>query len=65
LNPSVLRWKQRARGAGVEGRESPKPLTAARDGYSLNAAVACRPAEGQKLQRLCSYVARPNIASNA
>ena len=40
---------------------SAKPLTAARDGFSLNAAVACRAQERQKLQRLWRYVARPPL----
>jgi hypothetical protein len=44
------------------GREPPKPFTAARDGFSLNAAVACKAGERRKLERLCRYVARPAIA---
>ena len=39
-----------------------KRLTATRDGFSLNAAVACRAGERKKLERLCRYVARPPLA---
>ena len=51
-------------GAALDGsgREPPKPFTAARDGFSLNAAVACKAGDRQKLERLCRYVARPAIA---
>ena len=49
-------------GANFEGREPVKPLTAARDGFSLNAALACRSEERRKLERLCRYMARPPIA---
>jgi hypothetical protein len=44
------------------GREPLKPFTAARDGFSLNAAVACKAGDRRKLERLCRYVARPAIA---
>ena len=43
-------------------RESAKPLTAARDGFSLNAAVACKDHERDKLEHLCRYVSRGPIA---
>jgi hypothetical protein len=49
-------------GAGFEGRAPVKRLTAERDGFSLNAAVACKADERRKLERLCRYVARPAIA---
>ena len=49
-------------GAGLEGRAPAKRLTAERDGFSLNAAVACGAEERRKLERLCRYVARPAIA---
>ena len=39
-----------------------KRLTATRDGFSLNAAVACRAGERKKLERLCRYVAPPPLA---
>jgi len=39
-----------------------KRLTASRDGFSLNAAVACRAGERKKLQRPCRDVARPLLA---
>jgi hypothetical protein len=37
-------------------------LTATRDGFSLNAAVACRAGKRKKLERLCRYVAHPPLA---
>ncbi len=49
-------------GAALDTVEPAKPLTATRDGFSLNAAVACRAEERRKLERLCRYVARPPIA---
>lgn len=49
-------------GVAREGQAPVKPLTAERDGFSLNAAVACRGDERRKLERLCRYVARPAIA---
>jgi len=42
--------------------ELAKVLTATRDGFSLNASVACRADERKKLERLCRYVARPALA---
>jgi len=38
-----------------------KILTADRDGFSLNAAVACQPWQRDRLERLCRYVTRPAI----
>jgi len=38
------------------------PLTATRDGFSLNASVACGAGERKELERLCRYVARPPLA---
>ena len=38
-----------------------KPFTADRDGFSLNAAVACQPHPRERLERLCRYVTRPAI----
>ena len=38
-----------------------KALTAARDGFSLNAAVSCQPYQRDRLERLCRYVTRPAI----
>ena len=43
-------------------RAPARPFTAGRDGFSLNAAVACKAEERRKLQRLCRYVARPPVA---
>jgi hypothetical protein len=39
-----------------------KPLTTARDGFSLNCAVACEAHERAKLERVCRYMARGPIA---
>lgn len=39
-----------------------KALTAARDGFSLNPAVACEAQQREKLERVCRYVARGPIA---
>ena len=36
-----------------------KPFTAARDGFSINAAVGCEAHDRTKLERVCRYVARP------
>jgi len=38
-----------------------KPLTAVRDGFSLNCAVACEALERAKLERVCRYMARGPI----
>lgn len=38
-----------------------KAMTANRDGFSLNAAVACQPHQRDRLERLCRYVTRPAI----
>ena len=38
-----------------------KVSTADRDGFSLNAAVACQPWQRDRLERLCRYVTRPAI----
>ena len=42
--------------------ESTKPFTVARDGFSLNCAVACEAHERSKLERICRYMGRPPIA---
>ncbi len=39
-----------------------KPFTAARDGFSINAAVGCEAHERSKLERVCRYIARPTFA---
>ncbi len=41
---------------------TPKPFTIDRDGFSLNAAVACQPHQRKRLERLCRYVTRPRSA---
>ena len=48
-----------APGAVATNVESAEPLTTTRDGFSLNAAVACRADERKKLERLCRYVTGP------
>ena len=40
-----------------------KPFTAERDGFSLNASVACEAYQSETLERLCRYIARPPIAN--
>ena len=49
-------------GAALERAQQPKPFTAERGGFSLNAAVACKGGDRRKLERLCRYVVRPAIA---
>ena len=49
-------------GAALETAAQPKPFTAARDGFSLNAAAACKARARRKSERLCRDVARPAIA---
>jgi hypothetical protein len=39
----------------------PKLLTVDRNGFSLNVAVACRPQQRERLERLCRYVTRPAV----
>ncbi len=39
----------------------PKPFTVARDGFSLNAGVACAPHQRDRLERLCRYITRPAL----
>ena len=46
----------------VDDTTSSKPFTAARDGFSINAAVGCEAHERGKLERVCRYMARPPIA---
>ena len=41
---------------------SATPPTVNRDGFSLNASVACRPEERKRLERRCRNVARPPLA---
>lgn len=41
---------------------SPKPLTVDRDGFSLNACVACDARQRARLERVARYVTRPAIA---
>lgn len=45
----------------IKTDKSPKPLTVDRDGFSLNAAVSCKPYQRDRLERLCRYVTRPAI----
>ncbi len=47
----------------VAGDSAPaKLITAARDGFSLNAAVVCEDHQREKLERLCRYVSRAPLA---
>jgi hypothetical protein len=47
---------------GLQRKDTqPKPFTVDRDGFSLNAAVACQPHQRQRLEHLCRYVTRPAI----
>ena len=64
MGPIAGRKTLRLQAAGAVGArvEPAKALTATRDGFSLNAAVACRAGERKKLERLCRYVARPPLA---
>jgi hypothetical protein len=41
--------------------QTDKPFTVNRDGFSLNAAVACRAEQRKKLERLVRYVTRPAL----
>ena len=50
--------------AGEPSGATAKPLTAARDGFSLNCAVACEAHERAKLERVCRYMARGPIAQD-
>jgi Putative transposase len=49
-------------GAIADDVAASKPFTAARDGFSINAAVGCEAHELSKLERVCRYMARPPIA---
>ena len=49
-------------GAMADDVAPSKPFTAARDGFSINAAVGCESHERSKLERVCRYMARPPIA---
>ena len=61
----IAGWKTlRLQFPGVAGNNAglAKSLTATRDGFSLNPAVACRADERKKLERLCRYAARAAVA---
>jgi hypothetical protein len=73
LNEASTRYRV-ALGPGAGGRTltlknlglqrsntQPKPFTVDRDGFSLNAAVACQPHQRKRLERLCRYVTRPAV----
>jgi len=49
-------------GAMPDDTTPSKPFTAARDGFSINAAVGCEARMRSKLERVCRYMARPPIA---
>ena len=44
-----------------KSRLCPEAFTVERDGFSLNAVVACQPHQRERLERLCRYVTRPAI----
>ena len=45
-----------------DGAPPSKPFTAARDGFSLNCAVACESQDRIKLERVIRYMARPPVS---
>lgn len=59
--PDARRCVLQAPGVAVTNVELAKPLTATRNGFSPNAAVACGAAERKKRERLCRYVPQPPI----
>ncbi len=73
LNAASIRYRI-AVGQGAGGRtltlknpvltrtdSTPKPFTANQDGFSLNCAVACKPHQRDRLERLCRYITRPAL----
>ena len=52
----------RSPGAMTDDGAPSKPFTAARDGFSLNCAVACDAHDRSKLERVIRYMARPPIS---
>ena len=73
LNAASIRYRIAA-GQGASGRtltlknpalirtdSTAKPLTANRDGFSLNCAVCCQAHHGDRLERLCRYITRPAL----
>ena len=64
VGPQAGRKTMTLRSASAVARDGKrvKPLTAQRDGFSLNAAVACNMDQREKLERVCRYVARVPIA---
>ncbi len=57
---ATMRLQQPA--ASDDISEQSRPFTVAKDGFSLNCAVACEAHERAKLERICRYMARPPIA---
>ncbi len=47
--------------APVATSSVPKPFTVARDGFSLNVAVACAPHQRDRIERLCRDITRPAL----
>ena len=45
----------------IKTDKSPKPLTVDSYGFSLNAAVSCKPYQRERLERLCRYITRQAI----
>jgi len=64
VGPIAGRKTLRLQGPSAIGTptEVTTPLTATRDGFSLNASVACGAGERKKLERLCRFVARSPLA---
>lgn len=64
VGPQAGRKTMTLRSASAVARDGKrvKALTAQRDGFSLNAAVACNMDQREKLERVCRYVARVPIA---
>jgi hypothetical protein len=64
VGPLAGRKTMTLRSASAVARDdvTVKALSAARDGFSLNAAVACEAHQREKLERVCRYVARGPIA---
>jgi len=48
--------------AAAAASSVPRSFTVARDGFSLNAAVACAPHQRDRIERLCRYITRPALA---
>lgn len=62
VGPEAGRRTLTLKNPGLEQHNAtPKPFTANRDGFSLNAAVACRAHQRDRLERICRYITRPAL----